>query len=144
MPAIAGFAAAATIAAQSWASEAARLKTLRDDLEKQLRAAVRGIEFVGADAPRLANTSVFALPGVKAETAVIAFDLAGVCVSSGAACSSGKVRRSRVLEAMGASPLAMDGAVRASFGWASTQADVDALVAAATKIAANARAKELS
>jgi cysteine desulfurase len=144
VPAIAGFGAAAEYVAKNWAGESARLKTLRDRLERRLREEVRGVEIVGADAPRVNNTSVFALPGLKAETAVIAFDLNGVCVSAGAACSSGKVRRSRVLEAMGVKPAVMDGAVRASFGWGSSDDDVDALVSAASKIALNARAKEFS
>lgn len=144
VPAIAGFGAAAESVTKSWAGEAARLKSLRDRLERQLRDELRGVDIIGADAPRVANTSIFALPGLKAETAVIAFDLNGVCVSAGAACSSGKVRRSRVLEAMGVKPAAMDSAVRASFGWGSTDADVDALVAAAHKVAASARTKEFS
>ncbi|MEJ0024151.1 MAG: cysteine desulfurase family protein [Alphaproteobacteria bacterium] len=144
VPGIAGFGAAAECVVKTWAGESARLKALRDRLERRLREEVRGVEIVGADAPRVSNTSVFALPGLKAETAVIAFDLNGVCVSAGAACSSGKVRRSRVLEAMGLPVEVMDGAVRASFGWGSNDDDVDALIAAAGKIAVSARVKEFS
>jgi cysteine desulfurase len=89
---------------------------------------------------RLANTSLFALPGMAAETMVIALDLAGVCVSAGSACSSGKVKKSRVLEAMGAPRALAAGAVRASFGWASTAADADALVGALARMADTASA----
>ena len=80
---------------------------------------------IAAAAPRLANTSCLALPGRRAETLVIALDLAGVCVSSGAACSSGKVERSHVLTAMGLDPHLAESALRVSFGWASREADVD-------------------
>ena len=69
---------------------------------------------------RLPNTTLFALPGIKAETAVIAFDLEGIAVSSGAACSSGKVQPSHVLAAMGVSGPLQRGAVRVSLGWNST------------------------
>ena len=68
-------------------------------------------------ADRLPNTTLFAAPGMKAETAVIAFDLEGIAVSSGAACSSGKVQPSHVLAAMGVSPALTRGAVRVSLGW---------------------------
>ena len=73
---------------------------------------------------RLPNTLAFAIPGIRAETALIRFDLEGVAVSSGSACSSGKVRRSHVLEAMGVPPALADGAIRVSFGWNSTKEDV--------------------
>src|SRR5262249_22214505 len=89
----------------------------------------------GKDAKRLPNTSNFALRGLKAETAVIAMDLEGVCISSGAACSSGKVRSSRVLQAMKVAPEVAQSALRVSFGWASTEADVDACLAALTRVA---------
>ncbi|MES1203243.1 MAG: cysteine desulfurase family protein [Pseudomonadota bacterium] len=144
VPAIAGFGAAVETVAKNWASESARIKALRDRVERRLREEFRGAEVIGADAPRVGNTALFAFPGVRAETAVISFDLNGVCVSAGAACSSGKVRRSRVLEAMGVKPAVMDGAVRVSFGWASTDDDVAALIDAAHKVAAGARLKEFN
>ena len=128
VPAIAGFGAA--VRAPDVVSE------FRDAFERALRARWPAIELVGAAAPRLPNTSLFVLPHMKAETAVIAFDLADVCVSAGAACSSGKVRSSRVLEAMGAPLHWRTNAVRASFGWNSTHADVDALLAALERIMA--------
>jgi len=84
----------------------------------------------GTGAARLPNTTLFALPGVKAETAVIGLDLAGVAVSSGAACSSGKVAASHVLAAMGVpAPLAR-GTVRVSLGYGTQEADIARFLAA--------------
>jgi cysteine desulfurase len=77
---------------------------------------------------RLPNTSLFAAPGIRAETAVIAFDLAGIAVSSGSACSSGKVQPSHVLAAMGVVPELSRGAIRLSLGWETSEADVDQCV----------------
>ncbi|MBL8550791.1 MAG: aminotransferase class V-fold PLP-dependent enzyme [Hyphomonadaceae bacterium] len=130
VPAIAGFGVAATIAATSWKDESARLAALRDRFEREADVSV-----IAQDAPRVGNTSLFTLAGVKASAAVIALDLAGVCVSAGAACSSGKVKKSRVLEAMGLPSEVQEGGVRASFGWNSTEADVGALVAAVRVLA---------
>ena len=76
----------------------------------------------------------FAIPGVRAETALISLDLEGVAVSSGSACSSGKVRRSHVLEAMGVAPALAEGALRVSFGWGSTKSDVGRFAAAFEKL----------
>ena len=90
----------------------------------------------GAEAPRLPNTSNFALPGLTAETAVIAMDLEGVAISSGAACSSGKVRSSRVLAAMGVAPGLAKAALRVSFGHESKESDVDEALNGLNKIAA--------
>jgi cysteine desulfurase len=128
--AIAGFGAAVEIGEKTRDLEGVRLAALRDRFEQAARNADPRIAFVGERAPRLPNTSLFVMPDVKAETAVIMFDLAGVAVSAGAACSSGKVRRSRVLEAMNASEAWQTNAVRASFGWSSSEADVDALLEA--------------
>jgi cysteine desulfurase len=130
--AIAGFGAAAAMCAG--ANDKARLAGLRDRFEAEARAVDERIAFAGSGAPRLPNTSLFVLPEKKAETAVIAFDLAGVAVSAGAACSSGKVRKSRILEAMNAPPAWQTNAVRASFGWSSSEDDVEALVEALKKI----------
>lgn len=131
--AIAGFGVAAEIAARDAAREHARLARLRDRFESRLPG--DAVVF-GKDAPRLPNTSNFALPGISAETAVIAMDLEGVAVSSGAACSSGKVRASRVLDAMGAPRDLAKAALRVSFGWSSEDGDVDAALVALSKIAA--------
>lgn len=123
--AIAGFGAAAAIAAEAWEADAARMARLRERLEAGIRTATPQATIFGASAERLPNTTLFAVPGVKAETAIIAFDLNGVAVSSGAACSSGKVQASTVLAAMGAEPTLARGAVRLSLGWSTTEADVD-------------------
>jgi len=128
LPAIAGFAAAAREAAG-----AAALAPLRDAVEEAAVAA--GAVVIGAGAPRLPNTTCLALPGVRAETQVIALDLSGVAVSAGAACSSGKVARSHVLDAMGLGALAGE-AIRVSLPWSATEADVAAFAAAYRTVAA--------
>ena len=79
--------------------------------------------FFGKSEARLGNTSCFAVAGIKAETALVALDLDGVAVSSGSACSSGKVKKSHVLDAMGAEPAELDGALRISVGWDSDEKD---------------------
>ena len=84
-------------------SDAIRLESLRNRLENGLRQ-TPGVIVFSDDVPRLPNTTLFTVPGLKAETAVIGFDLAGIAVSSGSACSSGKVQPSHVLEAMGFGP----------------------------------------
>jgi cysteine desulfurase len=93
-------------------------------LEAGLRAHTAAVIF-GADAPRLPNTTLFAVPGIKAETAVIALDLEGIAVSSGAACSSGKVQASHVLAAMGIEGALAQGAIRASLGPTTRESEVD-------------------
>ncbi len=127
---IATFGAAATAALAGMAAEAARMRTLRDALEAGLRAVAPRAVVFGAAAERLPNTTLFAAPGLTAETAVIAFDLEGIAVSSGAACSSGKVQPSHVLAAMGVSPEIVRGAVRVSLGWDSTETDVQRFLTA--------------
>ena len=101
---------------------------LRDRLEAGLKARLPAIVIFGAEAERLPNTTLFAVPGMKAETAIIAFDLEGVAVSSGAACSSGKVQPSHVLAAMGVPPAIARGAVRVSLGPTTTESDVDRFI----------------
>jgi cysteine desulfurase len=88
-------------------------------------------------AKRLPNTSNFALPGLAAETAIIAMDLEGIAISSGAACSSGKVRSSRVLAAMSVEAALAKAALRVSFGHESKESDVDEALRALAKIAAH-------
>ena len=99
-------------------------------------AAIPQAVVFGRDAgvERLPNTTLFALQGIKAETAIIAFDLEGVAVSSGAACSSGKVQPSHVLAAMGISEPLQRGAVRVSLGWSSSTTDVEKFLSAWTKL----------
>jgi cysteine desulfurase len=129
LPGIAGFAAAARDAAGQL-SEFAQLARLRDRIEAETKAIAPEVRIFGDAAPRLANTSCLAMPGVRAETQVMALDLAGVAVSAGAACSSGKVAPSHVLQAMGVEDALADGAVRVSLGWASVPEDVDLFLAA--------------
>jgi cysteine desulfurase len=131
---IAGFGAAAAAAAAGIAAESAHLLALRERLEGGLRSHSPDIVIFGAGSARLPNTTLFAVPGVKAETAVIAFDLEGIAVSSGAACSSGKVQPSHVLAAMGVPPGLARGAVRVSFGWSTTETEVDGLIRAWIKL----------
>jgi cysteine desulfurase len=97
----------------------------RDRLEAELIRLTNQAHVFGRDAPRLPNTLTLAIPGVAAETAVIAFDLAGVALSSGSACSSGKVTPSHVLKAMGAPADLVKGGLRISMGTATTDAELD-------------------
>ncbi len=140
---IAAFGAAAAVARRQRATEAAHMLALRNQLETGLRAITPGAAIFGADAERLPNTVLFTVPGLKAETAVIAFDLEGIAVSSGAACSSGTVQPSHVLAAMGVSPPFTRGAVRASLGWSSAETDVERFLNAWRKLA-SALSKEQS
>ena len=121
---IAAFGAAAKAAMGLLEGNAARLRDLRDSLEQGLRQ-TRGMIVFSGDAQRLPNTTLFTVPGLKAETAVIGFDLAGIAVSSGSACSSGKVQPSHVLAAMGLGRDLAQGAVRLSLGWSTSQTDID-------------------
>lgn len=121
LPAVAGFGAAAR-AALAGLGEMARVAGLRDRIERAVRASAPGARIVAEAAERLANTVFFTIPGVKAETAQIAFDLAGVALSAGSACSSGKVGPSHVLKAMGQG--SEEGALRVSIGRSTTEADV--------------------
>ena len=121
---IAGFGAAAKAALDALETETNRLEALRERLERGLRQTPGAIIFSDT-ARRLPNTTLFTVPGLRAETAVIGFDLAGIAVSSGSACSSGKVQRSHVLQAMGFGPELAQGAVRLSLGWSTGDADID-------------------
>jgi cysteine desulfurase len=123
--AIIGFGAAATVARLGLAVEGARMAALRDRLEAGLKARMPAVIVFGGAAERLPNTTLLAVPGIKAETGVIALDLDGIAVSSGAACSSGKVQPSNVLAAMGVAPALAQGAIRVSLGPISTESEVD-------------------
>jgi len=120
--AIAAFGAAAAAANANLAAESAYMAKLRDRLEAGLRA---DAVIFGAAAARLPNTSLAAMPGARAETLVIGFDLDGVAISSGSACSSGKVAPSHVLAAMGVPAELARGAIRVSIGPATTEAEID-------------------
>jgi cysteine desulfurase len=129
-PGIAGFGAAARAARRDLLGGAERLRSLRDAFEAAIRRVAPDTVILGEGAPRLPNTVLFAKPGLRAETALIAFDLAGVALSSGSACSSGKVRRSHVLEAMGVAPDLAEGALRLSVGRETRPESVEIFVAA--------------
>jgi cysteine desulfurase len=131
---IAAFGAAAEAAMAALQGDAVRMQSLRDRLEDGLRQTPGMIVFSG-DVPRMPNTTLFTVSGLKAETAVIGFDLAGIAVSSGSACSSGKVQPSHVLGAMGLSPAQAQGAVRLSLGWSTSEEDIDLTLKAWRKLA---------
>jgi cysteine desulfurase len=131
---IAAFGAAAAASLTRRAEEAAAMLNQRNRLEAGLKAITPQAIIFGESTERLPNTTLFALPGMKAETGVIAFDLEGVAVSSGSACSSGKVQPSHVLAAMGVSPALVQGAVRASLGWETTERDIERFLEAWRKL----------
>jgi cysteine desulfurase len=128
-----GFGVAARRAAHHL-SHADRLLALRDTLEGKLLAVSPEAKIAGADTERLPNTTMFALPGFSAETMVIAFDLKGVAVSAGSACSSGKVAASHVLSAMGLPADITGSGVRVSLSAVNDDADVEGFIAAWSSI----------
>ncbi|NBX65575.1 MAG: cysteine desulfurase [Proteobacteria bacterium] len=107
-----------------------KLASLRDAIE----ARIDGITVFGNKSPRVANTTCFALEGVPADTQLMALDLAGICVSSGSACSSGSVKPSHVLEAMGIAPALATAALRVSLGWNTTAADIETFIETYTRL----------
>jgi cysteine desulfurase len=131
---IAGFGAAATAAAAAMPTEGERMQALRDRLEVGLRDGPTII--FGGNAERLPNTSLFAAPGIRAETAIINLDLEGFAVSSGSACSSGKVAVSHVLAAMAVPGELASGAIRVSLGPATRENDIDRFLKTWTKLLA--------
>jgi cysteine desulfurase len=130
---IAGFGAAAEAVVSDLGATSRRIEDIRDALEAQMQQAAPGLEIHGADVERLPNTTFFSLPGLKSETGQIAFDLEGVALSAGSACSSGKVGESHVLKAMGLDPRM--GALRISIGTSTTKQDIERTIAAFAKIA---------
>ncbi|MCC8427889.1 cysteine desulfurase family protein [Reyranella aquatilis] len=122
---IAGFAAAAQASGR-----VLDVVEMRDRLELALVQTARDARIYGANAPRLGNTTCISMPGVPAETQVMALDLAGVCISAGAACSSGKVQQSPVLTAMGVPAAEAASAIRVSLGWNSEAGDIERLITA--------------
>jgi cysteine desulfurase len=130
---IMGFGAAAA-AAGAAVGIAAQIAGLRDRLEAGLQAISPDVVIFGASVERVPNTSLFALPGAKAETVLIALDLEGIAVSSGAACSSGKVAASRVLAAMGVPAAVAMGAIRVSLGPTTRESAIDFFLSAWSKL----------
>ena len=126
---IVGMGAALEEAAKEAAGLAERLGAWRDRIERDLRSFAPDLVVFGEGAPRLPSVTLFAVPGLKAETLLMAFDLAGVALSSGSACSSGKVGRSHVLDAMGIDASLAEGAIRASLGWSTAETDIFRFVA---------------
>ena len=120
--AIAGLGAACVEVAEAGVREAEACRGLRDAFEAGLCALAADAKVLGAGAARLPNTTCFGLPGVRAATLLIGLDLAGIAVSSGAACSSGRIGRSPILDAMAIDPH-IEGVIRVSFGWNSGVGD---------------------
>jgi len=133
VPGIAGFGAAVTAAIAAAAAEVPKMLRLRRQLEDGLKAT--GAVVFSEQAERLPNTTLAGLRGARAETAVIGLDLAGVAVSSGAACSSGKVSSSHVLAAMGVPGPLAEGAIRLSLGWSTTESEIHGALEAWRKLA---------
>jgi cysteine desulfurase len=135
--AAAGFGVAAAWAVQCTRDEAERVERLKCRAESGLLAVAPDAVVFGAGTRRLPNTFAFAIPGLRAETALIAFDLEGIALSSGSACSSGKVRPSHVLAAMGVEPDLAQGALRVSLGWMTTEEDVSRFLGTCERVASN-------
>jgi cysteine desulfurase len=137
---ICGFGAAAE-AALAALPEVRRIEDIRREVERQVRAIQPAAIIYGEAAPRLPNTICIGLPGMSAETQVMALDLAGIAVSAGAACSSGKMRPSHVLAAMGFDDAAARSAIRVSLGWGSDEGDGARFIAAWTPLALRAASR---
>jgi len=133
LPGIVGFGRAGELALEDRDGLDA-LADLRNAMESRIREIAPATFIAGEAAPRLANTSCLAMPGVPAETQVMALDLAGIAVSAGAACSSGKVQRSHVLDAMGVASETADASIRVSLGWATQERDIDRFIAVWTDL----------
>ena len=131
---VSGFGVAAALAAQAVEASPA-LASLRDHMEARVRAAAPDAIIYGEAAPRLPNTSCIGLPGVTNEVQVMTLDLAGVAVSAGSACSSGKLTPSHVLQAMGTDDEAAASAIRVSLGWKTSASDCDRFVEAWSTLA---------
>jgi cysteine desulfurase len=140
--AIVGFGAAAQAAGAGLAADGPRIGALRERLETGLLGVTEGTVIFGQGTQRLPNTTMFAVPGQKAETVLIALDLEGIAASSGSACSSGKVTASHVVKAMGIAPELAAGAVRLSLGWDTTEAEVEGFLIAWRKLVSRLSRKD--
>lgn len=130
---IAGFGLAAEMA-QNTMDKYQKLSELRDHLETEMLKLAPQAKIYGQDLERVANTTMVSIQGVSSETMLMAFDLEGIALSNGSACSSGTVKASHVLKAMGASDEEATSALRISMGWATTKDDIDAFLNAFQKI----------
>lgn len=133
VPGIAGFGIAAELA-KSELADMDRLKGLRDQMETRILEIAPEARVIAAMADRLPNTSFVSMPGVDAETQVMAFDLAGICLSAGSACASGKTKSSPVLAAMGVPEDVAKSVIRVSLGHASTADDIESFISAWTDL----------
>jgi cysteine desulfurase len=140
--AIAGFGAAAAAARRDLDSRAPLWRSWRDQLLSQLMAATPGLVAFSVGGDRLPQTLSVAVPGIGAETLVIGLDLEGISLSSGAACSSGKVGPSHVLAAMGVPPALARGVIRISFGWETRENDLDIFQSAWKRVVGRIRAAQ--
>ena len=131
---IAGFAEAVRLIPENLQTMATTVRKLRDRIEQDISRHAPDALFYGAQSDRLPNTTTILMPGVSSETQVMAFDLDGICISSGAACSSGKVKPSHVVSAMGASREQALSTIRVSLGLTTTESDIDSFVAAWIKL----------
>ncbi len=136
VPAIAGFGAAVEEAIHQRDTYVTTLTHLREEMEREMKRISPSIRIYGVNAPRVANTICLTVPHVSSETMLMAMDIDGVAISSGAACSSGTVRPSRVLMQMGVSEEDAKTALRISLGWNSTQDDVEKFLTIWQKISA--------
>ncbi|HET9801728.1 MAG TPA: aminotransferase class V-fold PLP-dependent enzyme, partial [Candidatus Acidoferrum sp.] len=125
VPGIVGLGKAAELARLSLESDSARVGALRDKLEQSLAAKIPDSHINAANAPRTFNTTNLTFPGIEGEALVIALDLKGICVSTGAACSSGAVEPSHVLTAIGLSAEDARASIRFSLGRHTTAAEID-------------------
>lgn len=137
---IAGFGKAAEFALQNLGAYQTQTTALRTTLETAL-ATFNGIKLYNQNCERTANTTLFSLPGLSSETLLMAFDLEGIAISNGSACSSGKVEPSHVLKAMGETDKAASGALRISTGWNSSPEDIQDFLTAFNKIHARMKDK---
>jgi cysteine desulfurase len=138
---IAGFGVAAELATAE-VDRASELAALRDELESRALGIEPDTVVVSGRVARLPNTSCLAVPGTKAETLVIGLDLAGIAVSAGSACSSGKVEASHVLSAMGLSQELAQGAIRASLGFGTVSADIERFIGAWSELIKRMRQRQ--
>ena len=132
------------VAIEGFAALAREPELTTAPLQKLLEAGLEGCTIFGANATRVSNTTAFAIEDEQAETLLIKYDLDGFAVSSGSACSSGKVSRSHVLEAMGVARELSSAAIRVSLGWNTTEKDIERFIEVTNKIKARSRARSAS